>query len=117
MTLEHPFPIYGKVTNGLGLPITDRAVMIRVYDTRPGHGHKEVSCDDNGYYQINIQDMVEEYGMTVHIMAWYPNTYPSIIERSYYFEVNESDMSKEVNFRISEQYYMTDSTNLSIEVT
>ena len=116
MALEFPFPVYGKVTNGLGVPITDRPVYIKIYDTRQGFSPKEITCDSNGYYQINIQDKIQDYGMTCHIEAYYYSATSPTVRRHFYFDVIKADMSKEVNFRISEQYQITDSKNISIGI-
>ena len=111
--LEYPFPIYGRVTNGLGLPIS--GTYVRVYDTRDGYPFKDMLCDENGYYQMNIQDKIEDYNMDAHIETFY-NSGGNIINRHYYFDVLQADMSKEINFRISEKYVRTDNNNIGISI-
>jgi len=115
MTLQFPFPVYGRVTNGLGLPI-DNEVNVWFYDTRPGFAPIKIKCDSNGYYQANIQSKIQNYGMDCHIKVFYYNPTSPTVERHHYFTVNKADKVKEVNFRISEKYHITDSSSVSIEV-
>jgi len=116
MTLQYPFPVYGIVTGDYGLPITDRPVFVRVRDTRPGFAPIEMQCDNNGYYQINIQSKIQNYGMDCQVEAFYYANNPVIVSCTKYFTVIKADIAKEIDFEMPLSYYMTDKKYINIEV-
>ena len=104
MSLSIPYFIYGHLKNNKGIPVDEKE--IRISDEDDYQGYVSVITDENGYFQINIQDISSDGDLLDFKIDG--------ISRSQ-FNLDIGELFKHIDIVIP-IYHSTDNVNVNVDI-